>query len=245
MARRRYRRRSRGTETAVGALIILVVIVAVVRILWPLLVVGAVGLITWRVATAGKRRALRARRQAELAEAERLRFIRSHEVAPYHQMTASEFEEALAYLCRRDGCTSVQRVGGAGDFAADVIAITPDGRKLVIQAKRYVAGHQVSSPDVQKVAGTYQYIHHAQVGAVVTTSSFTKGAREVAGRAGLLLFDADALGGWVSRTGPAPWMIGMPIPQRLPPPPAAIPPPAPGLPVQPELFPPPPTEGYA
>jgi restriction system protein len=133
--------------------------------------------------------------------------IRSYEVAPYHQMSAMEFEHALAFLCRRDGCPQAQVTGRTGDLGADVIAITPDGRKLVIQAKRYVTGNLVTGPDLQKFAGTCYTIHRADIAALVTTSSFTKQARAMAAHAGILLFDADGLGGWASRTGPAPWSL--------------------------------------
>jgi restriction system protein len=175
-------------------------------VLVPLLALGAAGLIAWKVSASWKRR-------AELAEAERIRTIRSYEIAPYHQMSATEFEHALAFLCRRDGCPEARVTGRAGDLGADVIAITPDRRRLVIQAKRYVTGNLVTGPDLQKFAGTCFTIHRAHIAALVTTSSFTKQGREMAARAGILLFDADGLGGWVSRTGPPPWALVPALPQ--------------------------------
>ncbi|GAB2766682.1 restriction endonuclease [Streptomyces bullii] len=51
-------------------------------------------------------------------------------------MSGTEFEEAVAELCRRDGCTQVRRVGGTGDNGADVLGRLPDGRSMVIQCKR-------------------------------------------------------------------------------------------------------------
>jgi hypothetical protein len=36
------------------------------------------------------------------------------------------FEEYVAELCRRDGCTKVERVGRSGDLGADVIGYLPD-----------------------------------------------------------------------------------------------------------------------
>ncbi|CAM5535446.1 hypothetical protein SMICM304S_02837 [Streptomyces microflavus] len=36
-----------------------------------------------------------------------------------------------------DGCADAEVVGGAGDLGADVLATTPDGRRLVVQRKRY------------------------------------------------------------------------------------------------------------
>jgi restriction system protein len=123
----------------------------------------------------------------------------------FQAMTPLQFEHALAGLCQRDGCTHVQVVGGAGDLGADVIATTPDGRRIVIQAKRYAPTNKVGSPEVQKVGGTYAVVHHAQLAAVVTTSGFTPAATEYARQAGIRLFGARELAGWVHRTGPAPW----------------------------------------
>lgn len=144
--------------------------------------------------------------RAEEAEAARLYAIRATEIAAYQTMNPTEFEQALGYLCTRDGCTDVQVVGRSGDLGADVIAVTPTGLRLVIQAKRYRIGNRVSGPDLQRFGGTCFTIHGAGVAAVVTTSDFTGQARAYAQRAGIRLFDEDALAGWASRTGPAPWM---------------------------------------
>jgi restriction system protein len=131
--------------------------------------------------------------------------LRAREIESYYAMNAGEFEEALAFLCRRDGCRNAEVVGKAGDLGADVIAVTPQGERLVIQAKRYAPTNLVSGPDLQKFGGTCFQIHGAQVAAVVTTSGFTKQAREYAAHMNIRLFDHDALAGWASQTGPAPW----------------------------------------
>jgi restriction system protein len=191
-----------------------------VRYLWPLLlvalVIGGPAFIALRIRSRQNRAAELAEAERQQVEAERVREVRSREIAPYHQMSYSEFEHALAYLCERDGCTGVVVTGKAGDFGADVTALTPTGHKLVLQAKRYVSGNLVSSPDVQKVAGTCRTMHNADIAAVVTTSSFTAQARVIAERADIVLFDADALADWASGAGPAPWG-GMVPPAALPP----------------------------
>jgi restriction system protein len=96
-------------------------------------------------------------------------------------------------------------VGGAGDLGADVIALAPDGRKIVLQAKRYGPASKVVGPDLQRFGGTCFTVHRAGVAAVVTTSTFTKQARDYASHAGIHLFDQQRLAAWASRTGPAPW----------------------------------------
>jgi len=161
------------------------------------LAVGAFGIVRWR--TQEQQRRLEAQRQQEIQVAQ------SREVARYHAMSPKEFEHALAFLCQRDGCASSQVVGGAGDLGADVIAAAPDGRKIVLQAKRYGPTTKVTGPDLQKFGGTCFTVHNAQIAAVVTTSTFTKQAISYASHAGIRLFDEHRLAAWASRTGPAPW----------------------------------------
>ncbi|MBR7833058.1 restriction endonuclease [Actinospica durhamensis] len=144
--------------------------------------------------------------RADQAAAAQLYAVRATEIASYQAMNATQFEQALGYLCARDGCTTVQVVGRSGDLGADVVAVTPDGLRLVIQAKRYRPGNRVSGPDLQRFGGTCFTIHGAGIAVVVTTSDFTSQARAYAQRAGIRLFDEHALAAWASRTGPAPWM---------------------------------------
>lgn len=166
------------------------------------LLAGGGGLATWRISAARRRR-------KELAEWQRrqyeLEVIRSREIAPYLSMNARQFEEALAFLCGRDGCTGARVVGGTGDLGADVIAATPSGHRLVIQAKRYQEGNLVTGPDLQKFGGTCYAVHRADLAVVITTSSFTKQARDYAAQVGIALLDRQALAAWASGTGSPPW----------------------------------------
>ena len=213
------RRKKADSGTAVLLLLVLVAaavvgsaLAAIARnpVLLVLLLGGGGGLVFWR---------LRVRRQRarELAEARRreaeIYAARARAIESYHAMTAREFEQALAYLCRRDGCLEGQVTGRAGDLGADVLAITPDGRKMVMQAKRYAEGNQVSSPDVQKFGGTCYAVHHAEIAVVVTTSGFTRQAREYAAAMRIALFDNDTLAGWAAQNGPPPW-LAVPPPLR-------------------------------
>ncbi|MFF4105406.1 restriction endonuclease [Streptomyces sp. NPDC001903] len=143
----------------------------------------------------------------QAAERRRLQAIQSTEIARYHEMKPREFEEAVAFLCERDGCTNAWVVGGAGDLGADVLATAPDGRRIVIQCKRYGLTTKVGSPDLQRFGGTCFTVHGAQVAAVVTTSVFTKPAINYGTQHGIRLFDHTALGAWATHTGPAPWML--------------------------------------
>ncbi|MCT9084117.1 restriction endonuclease [Streptomyces fulvoviolaceus] len=151
--------------------------------------------------------ALGRRRARQAAELRHVRMLQSTEVARYHAMNPREFEHAVAFLCERDGCQGAQVVGGAGDLGADVVATAPDGRRLVIQCKRYGPTTKVGSPDLQRFGGTCYSVHGAQVAVVVTTSVFTKPAAQYAVNSGIRLFDEAALAAWATRTGPAPWLL--------------------------------------
>lgn len=123
----------------------------------------------------------------------------------YGAMDADTFEQAIAALCERDGCTNVQVVGGAGDLGADVLATAPDGRTVVIQCKRYGPVNKVGSQELQRFGGTCFAVHEAQVAAVVTTGEFTQPAVEYAEQCAILCVDHTRLAAWTDGTGPAPW----------------------------------------
>jgi len=128
------------------------------------------------------------------------------EIAAFQALTPTQFEEALAALCLRDGCTEVSVVGGAGDLGADVIATTPAGQRLVIQAKRYATSKKVTSQTVQIVNGTYRDQHRGNVAAIVTTSTYTAAARSYAEKVDIHLVDASGLMAWaVHGRPPLPW----------------------------------------
>ncbi|MGQ4418005.1 restriction endonuclease [Streptomyces sp. SAS_269] len=167
----------------------------------PLLLVALAGSVLYGV------RRMRKADQRRL-DAERLIQVRqaqSREIVRYHTMSPSDFEHAIAYLCQRDGCTNVKVSGGAGDLGADVTATAPDGRRIVIQCKRYGPTHKVGSPEMQRFGGTCYSIHQAHIPVLATTSTFTVQATAYATAQGIHLYDEQALAGWASQTGPAPW----------------------------------------
>ncbi|MEV7565439.1 restriction endonuclease [Streptomyces tanashiensis] len=136
--------------------------------------------------------------KARLAEQARIQAVRSMEAV--WAMDPAQFEEYVAELCRRDGCTEVRRVGAANDLGADVVGRLPDGRKLVVQCKRYAKHRTVGSPDLQKFNGTARSEHGADVPLFVASCKFTKQARAFAARHDLVLVDVDLLGFWNSGT---------------------------------------------
>ncbi|MEV7991283.1 restriction endonuclease [Streptomyces sp. NPDC086077] len=120
-------------------------------------------------------------------------------------LDADEFERAIAELCERDGCVQVDVVGGAGDLGADVLAVAPDGRRVVIQCKRYCDSNRCGSQEMQRFGGTCYAVHEADVAVVVTTSDFTAPAIEYAEQCGIVCLNGEALRAWKDGTEPAPW----------------------------------------
>lgn len=112
--------------------------------------------------------------------------------------TPTEFERLVARLLFEAGYRVLQSQGGPRDMGADVIALNPFGQRVVIQCKRYAKKSKVSSPDVQRFAGTARTIHHAQVAVIVTTSDFTRDAVYVAEHNGIVLVDGVRLDRWMT-----------------------------------------------
>ncbi|GGP93698.1 restriction endonuclease [Streptomyces roseolilacinus] len=123
----------------------------------------------------------------------------------HEQVDPQGFEHTVAALCVRDGCTRTEVSGGPGDLGADVVATTPDGRRLVVQCKQYAADHPVGSRDLQCFGGTCFAVHEAEVAVVVTTSGFTAPAAEYAAALGIVCVDGEALAAWTDGRRPPPW----------------------------------------
>lgn len=146
-----------------------------------------------------------ARTVAGLVHAHRARWSVPTSLAAYLSADPEEFEHQTAALCRRDGCSRVRVVGGAGDLAADVLATAPNGKRILIQCKRYAPHNSVGSDHVQRVNGTYRDIHRCEQAIIVTTSYYTIDARKLARRVGIRLIDAEGLAAW-ARGGRPPWV---------------------------------------
>lgn len=86
--------------------------------------------------------------------------------------------------------------GGSGNLDADVTATTVDGRRIVVQAKRYGPTTKVSDPDLQRFGGASYSVHGAHITGVITTSVFTRQAAQCAQHLGIRPFGADQLAGF-------------------------------------------------
>ena len=117
-------------------------------------------------------------------------------IAATDGMTGPQFEHYVADLMRRSGFRAVRVTGRAADLGADILATSADGRRVVVQCKRYAGS--VGSPHVQRLNGTAWTIHGAEVTMLVTTGRLTAHARQLAGRCGIVLVDRDSLAAWVA-----------------------------------------------
>lgn len=199
--RRRLKRRTRRQLqgwAAVAAVIAVVWMAGHWAAVWPVLVavlsVAGMGGAGWTLLrahrrTVGQDRAWRAQEESRARELS---------MAEVDALTWQEFETYIADLCLRDGCTKVVVSGRSGDLGADVVGYLPDGRKLVVQCKKYAPHRSVSSQDMQKFVGTARLEHGADVALFVTTCrTFTKAALGLALRQDIVALHRDLLGSWV------------------------------------------------
>jgi restriction system protein len=102
-------------------------------------------------------------------------YLRSLNLPDLDSLSGEQFEKFLEVLFADLGY-KVERTQYIGDFGADLI-IERDGKKTVVQAKRYSG--KVGVKAIQEVVAAKKY-YGADRAAVVTTSSFTKQAIELA-----------------------------------------------------------------
>ncbi|MEU6658826.1 restriction endonuclease [Streptomyces sp. NPDC046821] len=194
--RKRTRRQLQGWGAGAAALVALWVAGNWAKV-WPVLLIvlavagaGAAGWVLWRA----HRTAVGEDRQWREQEAVRARELSMAEV---DALSWQAFEHYVADLCRRDGCTKVVVSGKSGDLGADVVGHLADGRKLVVQCKKYAPHRSVSSQDMQKFVGTARPEHGADVALFVTTArSFTKAAQGLAERQDIVALHRNLLGSW-------------------------------------------------
>ena len=97
------------------------------------------------------------------------------EIGDFTKLSGYEFEEYLKNLFELLGYTTVQ-TSLSGDQGADLILSKGD-EKIIVQAKKYEG--KVSNKAVQEIAAAKNY-YNADKAMVVTNSSFTKSAIELA-----------------------------------------------------------------
>jgi restriction system protein len=125
----------------------------------------------------------------------------------FHRMTPARFERAIAELAQKDpSVTRATAVGQANDRGMDVLVHLNDGRRILIQCKKYRPGNNVGSETIQTINGVYQDIHHCHEAAIVTTATFTRAAVDTNTMLPqpIRLINGDALVQWANG-GLPPW----------------------------------------
>lgn len=107
---------------------------------------------------------------------------------------AYKFESLIAELWEEQGWET-EVTTGANDRETDVIATRdlPFQQKVALQAKRYDPSNTIGSPDIQQYASLRQQVGRLDAVIIVTTSSFTTGAQEIAESLNVKLIGGDQL----------------------------------------------------
>ncbi len=107
----------------------------------------------------------------------------------FDYMTGPDFEEYCADLLRKNGFTDVTVTSASGDFGVDILA-NQNKTLYAIQCKCYSSDIGVNA--IYQVAGGMKY-YNANVGVVLTNRYFTRQAKELASKIGVVLWDRDFL----------------------------------------------------
>lgn len=100
-------------------------------------------------------------------------------------MEGHDFEYFCAELLKKNGFSNVSVTKASGDQGVDILA-EKDGIKYAVQCKNYMS-HLGNTP-IQEV-GTGKIYYNCHVGVVMTNSTFTQSAQELAKATGVLLWD--------------------------------------------------------
>lgn len=105
-------------------------------------------------------------------------------------MKGHEFEYFCAELLRKNGFRKVSVTPGSGDQGVDIIAVKGTAR-YAIQCKRYAS--PLGNKPVQEVY-TGKAFYDCRYGVVMTNSTFTPHAKDLAKKTGVLLWDRKVIG---------------------------------------------------
>jgi HJR/Mrr/RecB family endonuclease len=111
------------------------------------------------------------------------------QAAELDQLSGEEFEEFLAGLFRAQGYAA-ELTPTTGDYGADLI-LTKDGRRIAVQAKRYIGSVGVAAVQ-EALSGMAYYKCHAAW--VIATGAFTPNALELAQTSGVKMIGRSEIG---------------------------------------------------
>lgn len=111
------------------------------------------------------------------------------QAAELDSLSGVEFEEFLAGLFRAQGYAA-ELTPTSGDYGADLI-LNKDGRRIAVQAKRYVGSVGVAAVQEALSGMAYYQCHTAWV---IATSAFTPNALELAKKSGVKMIGRSEIG---------------------------------------------------
>lgn len=121
-------------------------------------------------------------------EDRRIKKLRNSGISEVDTMDGFQFEHFLVALFKSHNY-SATKTPDSGDYGADIV-ISKDGKKIVVQAKRYK--NNVGIQAVQEVLGGLSY-YKADEAWVVTNSGYTKAAKTLAEESNVRLLDRNEL----------------------------------------------------
>lgn len=112
--------------------------------------------------------------------------------------TPTEFEKTVALLLEKMGYSDVRHIGGPSDKAIDITCYK-DGLLYAVQCKKFDSKHKVGSRAMQNFCVMIKEYHEIERGIFVTTSTFTKDAKDIAEKFNVELIDGHALSDLMQR----------------------------------------------
>lgn len=101
-----------------------------------------------------------------------------------------EFEHFCSKLLEKNGFHNVMVTPPSNDYGVDIVAENDYGVKYGFQCKLYSS--PLGNSPVQEISTGMKY-YNCHVGVVITNSTFTKNAKELASSANIILWDKDKL----------------------------------------------------
>jgi len=126
----------------------------------------------------------------------RIRFSDTQTLEDLLALKPDEFEKLVATLFKAYG-HQAQVLGGSSDHGVDVVVLSKENEKWIIQCKRY--NGSVGEPVVRDLYGTMGH-EGAQKAYLITTGSFTSQAKDWAVGKPIVLYDGPSLVKLIKRT---------------------------------------------
>lgn len=113
-------------------------------------------------------------------------------------MTWQAFEQHVAELLRRDGCTDVVVRQARSDRGIDITGYTADGRTVAVQCKNRSGRWTVPSADMQKFAGATCAINRVDLALFVATCNFSHESQAIADLTGVVTVNREEVEAWTA-----------------------------------------------